>query len=68
MGSRRVLPGMLAKRHDFLRKAEAIFEAFDVDRDAKLNKAELKTLIQKCNPDVAFSEVQLDAITSEVSF
>ena len=59
---------MLAKRQEFLRKVEAIFEAFDVDRDAKLNKAELKTLILKCNPGVAFSEVQLDAITNEVSF
>ena len=58
---------MLAERQDRLRKVAAIFQAFDTDRDAKLNRAELTTLIQQCNPGVLFSEVQLDAITREVA-
>ena len=58
---------MLAERQGRLHKVATIFEAFDADRDAKLNRAELTTLIQQCNPGVLFSEVQLDAITREVS-
>ena len=50
-----------------LRKVSAIFEAFDRDKDVRLNKAELEALIQQCNPTVSFSEVQLQAIIDEVN-
>ena len=53
--------------HGDLRKVSAIFEAFDLDEDARLNKAELEALIQQCNPTVSFSEVQLQAIIDEVN-
>lgn len=55
------------QRHDQLQKVSVIFETFDADRDGKLSKAELTILIQRCNPSVAFSQVQLNAITDEVS-
>ena len=49
-----------------LNKVSVIFEAFDCDKDARLNEAELKQLIQRCNPSILFSAVQLQAIISEV--
>lgn len=50
-----------------LHKVSMIFEAFDVDKDARLNGLELTNLIQQCNPSVCFSVVQLEAIVQEVS-
>lgn len=49
-----------------LHKVSMIFEAFDVDKDARLNGLELTNLIQQCNPSVCFSVVQLEAIVQEV--
>lgn len=49
-----------------LNKIAIMFEAFDIDKDARLNGAELTKLIQQCNPKVCFSVVQLDAIVEEV--
>ena len=49
-----------------LEKVAMIFEAFDVDKDARLNGQELTKLIQQCNPSVCFSVVQLEAIVQEV--
>ena len=50
-----------------LQKVAIIFQAFDVDKDARLNGLELTKLIQQCNPSVCFSVVQLEAIVQEVS-
>lgn len=49
-----------------LNKIAIIFETFDIDEDARLNGAELKKLIQQCNPKVCFSDIQLQAIVEEV--
>lgn len=49
------------------RQIAAIFEAFDVDKDSRLNTEELTALIQRCNPHVAFTDVQLQAIIHEVN-
>lgn len=49
-----------------LEKVAIIFEAADIDQDARLDSAELKELIQQCNPNVCFSVVQLEAIVQEV--
>ncbi len=57
---------MAAKRQSNLRKVSYIFQAFDANRDARLDRNELAALIQKCNPTVTFSDVQLHAITDEV--
>ena len=50
-----------------LSKVAVIFEAFDTDKDARLNMSELVRLIQRCNPSTPFSTAQLEAITQEVS-
>ena len=50
-----------------LNKIVIIFEAFDTDKDERLNAAELTKLIQHCNPKVCFSVVQLEAVVEEVS-
>lgn len=51
-----------------LQKVAIIFEAADLDKDARLNSAELTTLIKQCNPKVCFSVVQLEAIVQEVCY
>lgn len=50
-----------------LQKVAMIFEAFDLDKDARLNDLELTKLVQQCNPSVCFSVVQLQAIVQEVA-
>lgn len=51
-----------------LRKVAVIFETFDIDKDARLNSAELTKLIQQCNPKIRFSVVQLEAMVEEVPY
>ena len=51
-----------------LKKVAIIFEAFDIDKDARLSSAELTKLIQHCNPKVCFSVVQLEAMVEEVPY
>ena len=49
-----------------LKKVAIIFEAFDSDRDARLNGVELTKLIQSTNANICFSLIQLEAIVHEV--
>ena len=44
----------------------AIFIAFDLNRDGLLDRQELTSLIQQCNPSVELTGVQLDAIILQV--
>lgn len=57
---------MVDRSRAALRKVAVIFEAFDTDKDARLNSSELVRLIQQCNPSTPFSAAQLEAITQEV--
>ena len=47
-------------------KMSAIFIAFDRNRDGVLDKRELTQLINRCNPSVDLTSLQLDAIIHEV--